>query len=74
MKNLIEIKNENGRQTVSARELYEFLGFAIQHWSKWYKKNILKNPFVFENEDYTELPLSGRTRNFALSIGNYEKR
>ncbi|WP_440881423.1 antA/AntB antirepressor family protein [Tenacibaculum sp. C7A-26P2] len=68
MKNLIEIKNENGKQVVSARELYEFLGFAIQHWSKWYKKNILKNPFAFEKEDYTELPLSGRTRNFALSI------
>lgn len=66
---LIKINtNEKGTQVVSANELYEFLGLAPQHWAKWYKKNILDNEFAIENEDFSELPLSGRTANFALSI------
>ena len=73
MKELIKIsENENGK-AVSARELYEALGFASQHYSKWYKKNILSNDFAVENEDYIQLPLSGRSKNFALTI-DFAKR
>ena len=69
MEGLIKIQeNEEGNEVVSARELYEFLGFAQQHWSKWYKKNIIKNDFAIEGVDYSELPLSGRTKNFAITI------
>jgi phage anti-repressor protein len=48
--------------------LYDAIGLSPQHWSKWYTKNLLKNPFAILNEDWYELPLSGRTRDFALSI------
>ena len=66
---LIKINTDsNGVQAVSAKELYEFLGLATQHWAKWLKKNIELNEFAIENEDFTELPLSGRTKDFALSI------
>jgi len=68
MKHLIEIKEVDGNQVVSAKELYELLGFAKQHWSKWYQKNILNNPFATNDKDYSELPLSGRTKDFCLLL------
>lgn len=58
----------NGKKAVSARELYDRLGFASQHWAKWYSKNIINNSFAIENEDFVKLPLSGRSVDFALSI------
>ena len=67
------IKKYNGKKAVSARELYEKLGFASQHWASWYKKNITSNPFAVQNEDFVQLPLSGRTQDFALSI-DFAKR
>lgn len=68
MKALIKITEQNGKQAVSAKELYDFLGYALQHWSKWYNKNILSNEFAIENEDYTQLPQSGRSIDFAISV------
>lgn len=73
MNELIKIVENNGKQAVSARELYEKLGFASQHWASWYKKNITNNVFAVENEDFAQLPLSGRTLDFALSI-DFAKR
>lgn len=71
----IEIIEMNGRQMVSARELYEALGMEIAHWSRWQKKNISDNRFAVENEDYYLLTMkvknSGRGRpstNYVLSI------
>ena len=65
---LIKIHNNNGRKAVSARELYEKLGYDLSNWKKWYVKNITGNQFAIENEDYVELVLSTRTQDFALSI------
>lgn len=73
MNELITITESNGKQAVSARELYEKLGFAPQHWANWYKKNITNNTFAVKNEDFIQLPLSGRTQDFALSI-DFAKR
>lgn len=73
MNELIKIVENDGKKAVSARELYEKLGFAPQHWANWYKKNITNNSFAVENEDYAQLPLSGRTIDFALSI-DFAKR
>ena len=73
MNELIKIVENDGKKAVSARELYEKLGFATQHWANWYKKNITNNSFAVENEDYAQLPLSGRTIDFALSI-DFAKR
>ena len=73
MEELIKITEYNGKKAVSARELYEKLGFASQHWASWYNKNITSNPFAVQNEDFVQLPLSGRTQDFALSI-DFAKR
>ncbi|MBD9177602.1 MAG: phage antirepressor protein [Odoribacter splanchnicus] len=73
MNELITITESNGKRAVSAKELYEKLGFAPQHWANWYKKNIINNTFAVENEDFIQLPLSGRTQDFALSI-DFAKR
>lgn len=68
MGELIKIQEHNGNKAVSARELYEGLGFDISNWAKWYKKNITDNQFALEGEDYIQLVLSTRTIDFALSI------
>lgn len=54
---LIAIKNENGKQLVSARELYEFLGFDKSQWARWSNKNIAEETFFAENEDWTRLDI-----------------
>lgn len=68
MNELIKITETNGRKAVSARELYLGIGLAEQHWVRYYKKNITENQFAIENEDFIQLPLMGRTQDFALSI------
>lgn len=73
MGDLIRITDANGKQLVSARELYKNLGLASQHYAKWYEKNLISNDFAIKNEDYTELPQSGRSKDFALTI-DFAKR
>lgn len=70
MQELIRITKTEKGTAVSARELYDFLGYASQHWAKWYKKNIVNDIFFQENKDYTQLPLSGsnKTVDFAITI------
>jgi phage anti-repressor protein len=70
---LPSIINHNDRPAVSAYELYNALGFAAQHRAKWYNKNILKNSFAIENQDWAKLPLSGRSKDYALSL-DFAKR
>lgn len=73
MNELIKITENDGKQAVSARELYEKLGFDISQWSRWYKKNIMENPFAIEGQDYAKLDIMSRTQDFALSI-DFAKR
>lgn len=68
MVTIINITENNGQKVVSARELYQFLGYDISNWSSWYQKNIVNNEFAIENEDFTELVVSTRTKDFALNI------
>lgn len=76
MENLLQlIKNNDGKEAVSARNLYTYLGYDSGQWKRWYTKNILNNQFAFENEDYqvfdsqSKSDKGGRpTKNFALSI------
>ncbi len=50
---MIEIrKSEGGKNTVSLRELYEFLNLDKSHWSRWVRMNITGNSFATENVDY----------------------
>lgn len=73
MGEIIRLIEKDGKKAVSAKELYSYLGFASQHWAKWYTKNITDNEFALESDDWTELPLSGRTPDFALSL-NFAKK
>lgn len=73
---LIRVEQRDGRQVVSARELYEFLGYNKAVWSRWYPQNIVENPYAIENEDWVgfNIMLNGNeTRDFALSI-DFAKR
>ena len=82
MNKLIKIStNEEGKQLVSARELYLGLGLNKTQWSRWYPKNIEKNEYFTENIDFigvrhnvessrhNEENLGGRpTLDFAISL------
>ena len=71
MEALIKITENNGKKSVSARELYEGLGYNSAVWARWYKKNIVNNQFAIENEDWVgfNTMLNGNdTKDFILSI------
>ena len=42
MNELIKIENKEEKQVISARELYEKLGFESKNWSRWEKTNIIR--------------------------------
>ncbi len=74
MKELIKLNPKNPGNPVSARELYEWLGYDKANWKRWYTKNIAKNEFAIENQDWVELIIETSSNNgittkeFALSI------
>jgi phage anti-repressor protein len=64
---LIKIRQtENGKQAVQCSELYKVLGLAPQNYSRWIKRNILKNRFAILDVDYSNLtlPLEEQTNLF----------
>lgn len=65
--------NSLGEEVVSARHLYERLGYAPQHYSNWCKQNIVKNVFAIDGIDYIQLPLSGRTVDYAIKLDFVKK-
>jgi len=68
------IPNEQGSKAVSARALYDYLGYDKSQWKRWYKKNIEENPFAPQNQDWVVFDMmsstdGGRpTKDFALSL------
>lgn len=75
MKELITIKNNNGKDIVSAKELYVGLGLNESNWSRWYPTNIENNEFFIEGKDWIgirpndENTLGGRpTLDFAITL------
>uniref|UniRef100_UPI0019310C40 antA/AntB antirepressor family protein n=1 Tax=Anaerophilus nitritogenes TaxID=2498136 RepID=UPI0019310C40 len=71
MKALINIKNENGKQLVSAKELYIGLGLRKQNWARWYPTNIQKNEFFKENLDWVGVlhnEEGNETLDFAITL------
>jgi anti-repressor protein len=68
--------DQQGRQVVSARELYEYLGYNKSVYSRWSQKNIVKNQFAIEGEDWIGVQLNvegNETTDYALSI-DFSKR
>ncbi|MBO0947257.1 antA/AntB antirepressor family protein [Fibrella forsythiae] len=62
MNELIQITtNEQGSSVVSARELYESLGFDVSQWARWSKKNIVTNPFALQGVDWQQLDIVSKT-------------
>lgn len=71
MQELIKITKKDGNDVVSARELYEYLGFDVSQWARWYRRNILLNDFAFELVDYQQLDIvsnGNTTKDFAITI------
>ncbi|WP_102400175.1 antA/AntB antirepressor family protein [Haloimpatiens massiliensis] len=52
MNKLINIQDRNGKQLVSAKELYLGLGLDKSNWSRWYQRNIWNNEFFKLNIDW----------------------
>lgn len=53
--------DENGMTTAS--NLYAFLELDLSHFSRWCNKNIVKNKFATENEDYFPFAFNGERHN-----------
>lgn len=73
---LIKITETNGQKAVSAKELYEYLGYDSKNWSRWYQKNIEDNQFAFRNIDFQTFVIEkngNETKDFALSL-DFAKR
>ena len=71
MEKLIKITQKDGEQAVSARELYDFIGYDKSQWSRWYQTNIINNKFAVENIDYQTLDTMSNgnmTKDFAITI------
>ena len=71
MKELIKIEEKDGKQAVSARELYLFLDYNISHWSRWSKKNIVDNQFALNLTDYvgfTQMVNGNIVNDYALTL------
>lgn len=74
MSNIITIEEKNGKQAVSARELYDKLGLNKTQWARWAKKNIEKNEFAVGEFERFDMMSSGKEIiDYALSI-NFAKK
>lgn len=65
------VTNEYEEKTVMAKELYLKLGFNKTQWSRWYKKNIVDNPFAEEGKDFMTFDVMARgneTKDFQITI------
>lgn len=71
MNELIKVTEKDGKQVVSARELYKFLQLADGQFARWAKSNIIDNPYGIENEDWVgfDIDVEGnKTVDFALVV------
>jgi anti-repressor protein len=71
MQELIKINTKD--QTVSARDLYDFLELDKSQWSRWTKKNIEKNEFAISGTDWLDIVSRGATKDFVLTL-DFAKR
>lgn len=72
----IKIKEKNGQQLVSARDLYEYLGYDKTQYSRWSKSKIEKNEFAIENVDWQGFDINvkgNKVKDYAITI-DFAKR
>lgn len=75
---VIRVREDSGKQLVSARDLYIGLGYDLSHYTRWIKKNIIDNSFCEENIDWCSFAINGEpsnevfnpnpTKDYALSL------
>lgn len=71
MNELIEVKVSNGKEVVSARELYLGLGLSKSQWSRWSNLNIKGNEFFNEGYDYVGVLLEvegNEVQDYAITL------
>lgn len=71
MNELIKVSEKDGKQIVSARELYKVLELADGQFSRWAKTNIIENPYAIENEDWVgfDIDVEGNsTKDYAIVL------
>lgn len=71
MNELIKISEKDGKQIVSARELYKVLELADGQFSRWAKTNVIENPYAIENEDWVgfDIDVEGNsTKDYAIVL------
>jgi anti-repressor protein len=71
MDELIRIENRNGIESVSARELYEFLELDKSHYSRWVIKNIENDEFFTKGVDWVGFAIEAngnQTMDYAITI------
>lgn len=81
MTELIKITEKDGKQVVSARELYLLLGHDPSNYARWSKSNIVENPFAIENEDWALVVMNDElenqnvnpTKDYAINISMAKK-
>lgn len=76
MEALIKVTEQDGKQVVSARELYEFLELGTNNWARWYRSNITGTKFAMEGVDYEEIFIKKETKptkDFVLTL-DFAKR
>lgn len=70
MNELIKVTEKDGKQIVSARELYLGLGLEKSHWSRWSTQNIEEDKFFKENEDWVGFAIvvnGNETQDYAIT-------
>ncbi len=63
--------NENGKQIVSARDLYIGLELNKAHWKRWYQSNVIENDYFKENVDwvgFATMVNGNKTQDFAITL------
>lgn len=68
---LIKIENRDGKETVNARELFNFLGFDKSQWARWAKNNIEDDDFFKQGVDWEgfDTVLNGnKTKDYSITL------
>lgn len=76
MNELIKVTERDGKQLVSARDLYRKLELADGQFARWARTNIVENPYAIENEDWVGFDIyveGNSTKDYALVLSFAKK-
>lgn len=71
MQELIKIENRGGKETVNARELFDFLEYDKSQWSSWSKSNIAECDIFQKNVDWIGFDIvsnGNKTKSYYITI------